>query len=190
MSDESEPTDAELLRRARRDPAAFDEIYVRHARDVQRWLRGQVTTGDESWELTAETFAQAWISRRRIRTDERGSCAPWLMGIAKNVLRHSRRRRSSRRSAMQRLGMQLDLAHHRDEDAEHDRIDVARLGADLDAALVQLPDAQREAVRLRVVEELEYEEIAARLRCSVEAARMRVMRGLRALEQELAGRYP
>ena len=44
---------------------------------------------------------------------------------------------------------------------------------------------QREAVRLRVVDELEYDELAARLSISAQTARARVSRGLRALGEAI-----
>jgi len=50
-----------------------------------------------------------------------------------------------------------------------------------DELLDALPESQREAVRLRVVEQLEYEEVALALGTSPEAARVRVHRGLSAL---------
>jgi RNA polymerase sigma-70 factor (ECF subfamily) len=55
------------------------------------------------------------------------------------------------------------------------------------AALADLPDAERELLRLRVVEERPYREIAARLRCSPAHARVRVSRALRRLQLELGG---
>lgn len=42
--------------------------------------------------LTAETFARAWMSRRRFRNQRDGSALPWLFGIAHNVLRESAQR--------------------------------------------------------------------------------------------------
>jgi RNA polymerase sigma-70 factor (ECF subfamily) len=54
------------------------------------------------------------------------------------------------------------------------------------AALVaNLPDARREAITLRFVEDLDYEAIADRLGCSAPAARQRVSSGVRALRQEI-----
>ena len=38
-------------------------------------------------DLTAETFARAWLSRAPLRDQRDGSLRPWLLGIAKNVLR-------------------------------------------------------------------------------------------------------
>jgi RNA polymerase sigma-70 factor (ECF subfamily) len=49
-----------------------------------------------------------------------------------------------------------------------------------------LPDGTRDALRLRFVEDLEYDAIAARLECSPEAARQRVSSAVRTLRQRLA----
>lgn len=184
------PTDGELMRRARRDPQAFDAVYERHARAIQRWLRGRVESSDISWELTAEVFAQAWFSRRRFRPDEDGNAAPWLHGIAANVLRQAQRRRRFAANAMRRLGMRIELSDVPDDDAHLARLVAEQLGPELATALEQLPDAQREAITLRVLDELPYEVIASQLNCTVETVRMRVMRGLRALNADLEGRYP
>jgi DNA-directed RNA polymerase specialized sigma24 family protein len=48
-----------------------------------------------------------------------------------------------------------------------------------------LPADQRAALELRVVQQLPYDEVAGRLDCSINAARLRVSRALRALTLEL-----
>jgi RNA polymerase sigma-70 factor (ECF subfamily) len=48
-----------------------------------------------------------------------------------------------------------------------------------------LPAEQRDAVRARVVDGREYEEIADELRCSSSVVRQRVSRGLRAMRSKL-----
>jgi DNA-directed RNA polymerase specialized sigma24 family protein len=82
-------TDAELIKAARSDPEAFGELYRRHATAVNRWFRGR-TDDRVAEDLTAETFAQAVLSLRRFRDEADGSAAPWLFGIAKNLLRRYR----------------------------------------------------------------------------------------------------
>jgi RNA polymerase sigma-70 factor (ECF subfamily) len=57
--------------------------------------------------------------------------------------------------------------------------------ADLAAALADLPTSQLDAVRLRVVEELPYAQVAMRLGCSEGAARVRVTRGLARLAEAM-----
>jgi RNA polymerase sigma-70 factor, ECF subfamily len=56
-----------------------------------------------------------------------------------------------------------------------------RLGRAVASGLVALSAGEREAITLRIVEEREYPDVAARLRCSEQAARARVSRALRHL---------
>lgn len=61
-------------------------------------------------DLTAETFARAWLSRRRFRDERGGTALPWLLGIAGNVLRQSARQERVATAARERLGLPTDLA--------------------------------------------------------------------------------
>jgi DNA-directed RNA polymerase specialized sigma24 family protein len=67
---------------------------------------------------------------------------------------------------------------------------VDRLGTALgaDDLLIVLPAGQRDAIRARILEERDYPEIAAELRCSEAAARKRVSRGLAALRRRIGER--
>ena len=56
----------------------------------------------------------------------------------------------------------------------------------LDEAFAGLPSAQRDAIQLRVVDDLGYDEVADHLSTSEEAARARVARGLSSLRSQLA----
>jgi RNA polymerase sigma-70 factor (ECF subfamily) len=171
-------SDAELLSAARSDPNAFRELYDRYVERVHGYFVRR--TGDEeaAFDLTAETFAQAWLVRVRFRDEADGSAAPWLFGIARNVLLMSLRRGQLERRAAQRLGLRERL------DAGYEPASVApdeHWADGADELLDGLPAAQREAVRLRVVQELGYEQVAVVLGTSASAARVRVHRGLAAL---------
>jgi RNA polymerase sigma-70 factor (ECF subfamily) len=170
-----EQTDAELLRAARSDPAAFGELYQRHAPAVFRWLERRA--GHVSADLTAETFAQAWLSRRRFQDRRGGSAVPWLLGIAQNVLNEYLRRDRVESKARLRLGLPLDLA---DDDLERVDERLSRNEA-LIAAVEALPDHERAALELRVGEDLSYDEVARCLTIRPAAARLRVSRALRRL---------
>jgi RNA polymerase sigma factor (sigma-70 family) len=170
-----ERTDAELIRAARSEPAAFGELYQRHAPAVFRWLRRRAP--QMAADLTAETFAQAWLNRRRFRDRRQGSAFPWLLGIAQNVLHESLRRDRAESKARVRLGLPLDLA-----DDDFERVDE-RLSPNgtLAAAVETLPAHERAALDLRVGHELAYDEVARRLEIRPAAARLRVSRALRRL---------
>ena len=85
----------------------------------------------------------------------------------------------------------LQAAPYDPECADYERVDerdeAVALGPRLRGALRSLPSEQRRALQLRVVHGLPYEEVAGRLGCSQNAARLRVSRGLRALTLQLRG---
>src|SRR5215218_6263939 len=139
------PTDAELLAAARTDASAFRSLYDRYAARMLRYHGRRTSDPDAAHDLTAETFAQAWLSRARFRDQAGGSAAPWLFAIARHVLLASVRKRALERSACLRLGLEPTGAEA--EPQEH-WLDG------LDEALAELPEGQREAIRLRVEDEV------------------------------------
>ena len=60
-------SDAELVRAARTDASAFRELYERYARRVYSFHARRVRDDELALDLTAETFAQAWLGRRKSR---------------------------------------------------------------------------------------------------------------------------
>jgi RNA polymerase sigma-70 factor (ECF subfamily) len=177
--------DAELLRAARHDPDAFCRFYERHAVRLRGWLRRESGSREVANDLTAETFAQALVSLRRFRGTDDAAAAGWLYGIARHLLFQYRRRGRLETAARRRLGMPVrDYGGY--EEAE-EREDALAARPALAAALAELPPGEREAVRLRVLDELPYEEVAAQLAIGEPAARQRVSRALRTLGVRLKG---
>ena len=169
-------TDAQLLRRAREDTEALGELYERYRDELYTWFRGRLPESAAS-ELTAELFAQVALSLGRFRDEAGGSAAPWLYGIAKNLVRRYYERGRLETAARRRLGMPIRSYEH-DFEAVDERLAAEDLRPGLRAALGSLPKGQREALELRVVDELPYERIAEALACTETAARLRVMRAL------------
>lgn len=175
-------TDAELMSASRGDPGAYREICDRYAERLRAFHLRRTGDRELALDLTAETLAQAWTSRRRFRDITGGSAWPWLVGIARNVLRASVAKGRLETAARERLGILEALDRPRLEAPPDD----AWL-ADLEEALDSLPPSQREAVELRVVSDLGYDEVGEQLGCSPLAARIRVSRGLAALRRHLQG---
>jgi RNA polymerase sigma-70 factor (ECF subfamily) len=169
-------SDAELIRAAASDAGAFGELYRRHVSSVHAWFRRRLEWAAS--DLTAETFAQAWLSRQSFRDEAHGSALPWLFGIARNVARESARRNEVETRARRRLGLPTDLAAEDGYEAVEERMSPR---AALAEALERLPEHERTALELRVVDELPYPDVAARLGVRPAAARLRVSRALRRL---------
>jgi RNA polymerase sigma factor (sigma-70 family) len=173
-------TDAQLLRAARTAAAPFRELYERHAGRIQGYHLRRTRDADAAHDLTAETFARAWLLRRRFRDDAGGSAAPWLYGIARNVLLESVRHGELEREACRRLRI-FERLDREPAAAEPDETWLEGL----DEALATLPAGQREAIDLRIVRDLDYEGVAAELETTPRAARVRVSRGLASLRDYL-----
>jgi RNA polymerase sigma factor (sigma-70 family) len=175
-------SDASLIAAARDDPDAFRELYERYAEAVHEYFVRRTGSRATGLELTAETFAQAWLVRARFRDEADGSAAPWIYGIARNVLLMSIRRGAIEGRATERLGLQERLDRPQCID---DAAPDSTWADGADELLDALPAHQRDAVRLRVLEDLEYSEVARALGTTPAAARVRVHRGLKALKHNL-----
>jgi len=175
------PTDAELLKRARRDTQAFRELYERYAAAVHAFFVRRTRDEEAALELTAETFAAAWLARTRFEDRTEGSAAPWLFGIARNLLAQSVRRGAIERRARERLRLVSTAATVDVAEAWLEGVEV-----DLRSALASLGDGERAAIQLRVLDDLDYGEIGRRLGISDGAARVRVFRGLGRLRRHIA----
>jgi RNA polymerase sigma factor (sigma-70 family) len=172
-------TDARLLSDAQHDPEAFRVLYDRYAARVYSFFERRTRDHHSSLDLTAETFARVWLAARKFRDEAGGSAGPWLFAIARRILLASVEKRRLESDARRRLGL---LA----EREARDQPDPAWAGA-VEVALDALPPGQRDAVQLRVVDELSYDQLAHGLGCSPTAARVRVSRGLSALRQAMEG---
>src|SRR3982750_4945562 len=171
-------TDVELLSAARHDPQAFREFYERYAVWMRPWFQRQTGSDTAALDLTAETFAQAWRMLRRFKDMAGGSGAPWLFGIARNLVRQYHKHNRIETAARERLGLPLAFAECEDYERVDERVSAHAMGPALRLAMRALPKDQRRALELRVIEQLDYEEVAGRLGCRQNAARLRVSGGV------------
>jgi RNA polymerase sigma factor (sigma-70 family) len=169
-------SDATLLQAARADAGAFRELYDRYAERLYGFHLRRTRNPDAAHDLTAETFAQAWLSRSRFRDEAGGSAGPWLFAIARHVLSTSARRGRLEREACVRLGVFERL----DREPAVARPDETWLEG-LDEALAELPAGQLAALQLRFADDLSYDDLADALDTTPQAARVRVHRGLTTL---------
>jgi len=132
-------------------------------------------------ELLAETFAQAVASKKRFRGDSPEEAVRWLYGIAKKQLALYYRRGRCEQRALKRLGIEPEPPSPEVLAEVARRAQLHELREELAAAMATLSPSTRDAVRLRVVDELPYCDLALRLGISEAAARVRVSRGLSAL---------
>jgi RNA polymerase sigma factor (sigma-70 family) len=164
VRDTSEVTDAELIKSSLVDGASFAPVFDRHFPAIHRFLRGRVGV-ELADDLASETFATAF--RRRAAYDlSRADAAPWLYGIAVNLLRQHRRAEERRLRAYTRAVLQDVPAS-----GETDPLDET-----LASALLALGEADRNLILLRAWAGLSYEQLAEALALPLGTVRSRLSR--------------
>jgi RNA polymerase sigma factor (sigma-70 family) len=172
---------ASKLRRATQEPAAFSDFYAAHSPQLLAFFTRRTFEVEAARDLTAETFAQAFEHRRRFRGMTDAEAGAWLYGIARHQLSRYARTGVVARKAVNRLGIQLPTVSEDDYDRIVELAGLAQLRERVAAAFGGLSDDQRDALRLRVIDERPYSEVARTLGISEQTARARVSRALRRL---------
>lgn len=167
-----DPSDADAIARSFDCPEAFEVVFTRHFDALHRYLERRLglTAADE---LASEIFARAFEHRRRFDLNE-SNAAPWLYGIASNLI--SRHRRDERR-ALHALARAVERP---DIDAESQeavmRADAEAHRARLAQALADLKRGDRDALLLAAWADLTYAQIAVALAVPVGTVRSRINR--------------
>jgi RNA polymerase sigma-70 factor (ECF subfamily) len=185
VADVPSPSDEELLAGSIARPADFALLYDRHVTPLLSFFARRTFDAQTAADLTAETFAEAFASRRRFRNRGAGSASAWLFAIGRHQLSHFVRRQVVEGGARRRLAWAPLVLANEDLERIDELIDYEAVGRTLGAALSSLAGDQREAINLRVIEGRSYAEAARLLGCSQAVVRARVSRGLKRLAADL-----
>ena len=172
---------ASSLIRARREPSAFGGFYAAQSRELLAFFARRTFDVEAARDLTAETFAQAFEHRRRFRGSTDAEAAGWLYGIARHQLGRYAPTGRAERKRVERLGIQMPAISEEDYERIVELAGLAQLRDRVAAAFGELSDDHRDALRLRVLDERSYREVAQALGISEPTARARVSRALRRL---------
>jgi RNA polymerase sigma-70 factor (ECF subfamily) len=166
-----------MLAFAAGDAAAFEEIYARYAGLVLGYMRRGYRREEDVRDLAQQTFLQLHRARRDFRGDK--PLRPWLMTIARNVLR-DHLRREMRRPPARPLDTLLD-----ERGAGSREPEAVALREALALAIQRLPPSLEAVVVGYWREHLPLREIARRLGTTRAAVKVRAHRAYRALRKSL-----
>jgi len=173
------------------DAFAFDVLIERYSGDIYALLYRLTENAEEASDLTQDTFLRALRSIRGFRGD--ASLKTWLFRIAINESRNrfrwwKRRRRDATISLEATIG-ETDLSVADTLAASSQSPEEAAIWNEreyaLNAALLELPVAYREAVVLCDIEGLSYEETASALGVGIGTVKSRISRGREELRRRL-----
>lgn len=170
------------------DSQSFTAFYRTQADRLLTFVVRRVYDHDLAMDLAAETFAVAYRKRRRFRGTSQAEAEAWLYKIASRNIARYRRRGVTERKAIERLGLDVPRLDDADIERLHDLAGTRELRSVIAHELQSLSIDQRDALSLRIIDELPYPEVAARLGVSEDAARARVSRGLARLGKAIEGK--
>jgi RNA polymerase sigma-70 factor (ECF subfamily) len=187
---ESSPDeDSSLIARCQEgDSLAFEELVRKYQQSVTNLVYHYIGHKEDVEDVAQKIFVKIYFSLPKF--DIKRPFFPWLYRVAINQcydeLRQIRRRRTYTFSelnledsnSIEKLIGQTEPSVRSDEER-------AELQALLSKLLGQLPDHQRRVIILRDIEEIPYIEIAGILKCTEQAARLKVFRARNRLKKIL-----
>jgi len=144
---------------------------------------------EDAEDLTQEVLIRVYRNLHQFRQGT-GSLQSWVVAIARNLIvdNHRQIRRLPCRIGIEEVE-RLDMAEKRLTDPLH-AAEQAEVSAFVRYGLRRLPPHLRQAVQLKDIEEMEYREIATRLRVAEGTIKSRVNRGRLQLARIMRARLP
>lgn len=156
-------------------------LLAEHGLELARHLRRLVRNDDVAQDLLQDTLLRAHraLTRLGAGANERA----WLYRIATNAALNHLRKEKRERRALERHAHEAEPAVSPDTDGRGREHDLRRVA--LWSRVAALPERQRVALTLRIADELDYDQIAARMGCTPEAARANVYQATKKLRLEV-----
>ena len=180
--------DQELVRRVQRgDSAAFDLLVRKYQHRIVALIGRYVGDWSECQDVAQEAFLRAYRAIGNFRGDSQ--FYTWLHRIAVNTAKNHLVAGNRRPP-----GADIDVADAeqfdsgirlRDNDTPERELMRQQMEQIVLNAVQALPDELREAITLREVEGMSYEDIALKMDCPIGTVRSRIFRARDAIDQEL-----
>jgi RNA polymerase sigma-70 factor, ECF subfamily len=173
------------------DVKAFEMLVVKYQRRIERLIGRMVRDVDLVPDIAQETFIRAYRAIPQFRGDS--AFYTWLYRIAVNTAKKAlvdlkrdpvvtESARSSREEDDETSRVETELSHGETPEAMLASKEVA---AAVNAAIEALSEDLRQAITLREIEGLSYEEIAEVMDCPIGTVRSRIFRAREAIAQRL-----
>jgi RNA polymerase sigma-70 factor (ECF subfamily) len=190
----TESGDSDLLlveRTVAGDARAFELLVIKYQRRVQRLIGRMVRDSDLVEDIAQETFIRAYRALHQFRGD--AQFYTWLYRIAVNTakkfLLDLKRNPVVSESSLKSADEEDETSRAGNEpttDETPESVLAAReIAAVVNAAMEVLPEDLRQAVTLREIEGLTYEEIAQVMDCPIGTVRSRIFRAREAISAKV-----
>ena len=184
--------DAPLIERVKRgDVKAFEMLVVKYQRRIERLIGRMVRDVDLVPDIAQETFIRAYRAIPKFRGES--AFYTWLYRIAVNTAKKTlvelkrdplitESARASRDDDDETYRSENELTHSETPEA---MLASKEIAAAVNAAIDALSEDLRQAITLREIEGLSYEEIAESMNCPIGTVRSRIFRAREAIALRL-----
>jgi RNA polymerase sigma-70 factor (ECF subfamily) len=189
----TEQPDELLVERAKRgDTRAFEMLVIKYQRRIERLIARMVRDVDLVQDIAQESFIRAYRALPQFRGDS--AFYTWLYRIAVNTAK-----KALVDLKRDPLVVESALSSVSDDDDETSRVEreltdgatpeavlaSKEIAETVNAAIEALSEDLRQAITLREIEGLSYEEIAEMMNCPIGTVRSRIFRAREAIAQRL-----
>ena len=187
-------SEEQLIRRAQQgDNVAFEELLLLHQKKVYNLCLRMSANPDDALDLSQEAFLRAWRSLGQYQFEAR-SCT-WLLRLTSNICidflrRKKRRQETSLTESYDDSDEGAELSVPDAQPGPEQQAMTNETKIELARAMEQLSPEHREILQLRVIEDLQYEQIADILGVRVGTVKSRLARARLSFRKILkAGNY-
>jgi RNA polymerase sigma-70 factor (family 1) len=156
------------------DRNQFRELFEAHAGHVRNFIYYKCGDLAQAEDITQETFLRLWREREKIDLNRVRS---FLFTVANNLFLDSTRRQKVA------LKYQNQPTRDRDHESPEHVLEQKEFREQLETAINDLPETQREVFLLNRIEKMTYREIAEQLGVSVKAVEKRMGKALKRLRK-------
>lgn len=156
------------------DEAAWFHLISSYGGRIYGYLYRLEGNAENALDLTQEVFYRAWRSFGTFQAGER--LLPWLYTVARNTQIESHRRKQHARFSLEEAHEDMGFEVPSEAYSPAHAAESAQAQDRVQQALMDLPPDYREAVVLRFMEDLSYEEIAQIQGVALGTAKSRVYR--------------
>lgn len=187
-------SEEQLIRRAQQgDNGAFEELLLLHQKKVYNLCLRMSTNPDDALDLSQEAFLRAWRSLGQYQFE--ASFSTWLFRLTSNICidflrRKKRRQETSLTESYDDSDEGAELSVPDAQPGPEQQAMTNETKIELARAMEQLSPEHREILQLRVIEDLQYEQIADILGVRVGTVKSRLARARLSFRKILkAGNY-
>ena len=181
--------DAELVARVQRgDKQAFDLLVLKYQRKIMRLLSRMIRDPGEIEDVAQESFIKAYRALPQFRGES--AFYTWLYRIAINTARNwlaQNNRRPSTPSAQENEDGETFDATDNLTDSSNPESEMAsrQIAETVNKAMNDLPEDLRNAIVMREIDGMSYEDIAESMSCPIGTVRSRIFRAREAIAIKL-----